>query len=347
MPGTGEDKDPDRLTDEHATSATMRAAGVTGSWLEEDTRAGLAEEREDVSGAHDRRALADRLSAVETLAAGLAHEINNPLTYTLINVESMLRRMRVLAAAPPTPAVADEMTAALPSFVESLDQTLHGLRRVRQVVLVADDRSHAAGSARRSPVRRTGSSSSRRRCRWRSTRSCTGARPPSAICERSAAHHGESSALGHVFLGLIVNAAQAIPLGDARDNEVRVSTRLDDDGLVVIEVSDTGAGIAPDVLPRIFDPFFTSSGSRQGVGPRPLGCLRDGAALRGRHQGVERPRRRNDLSRRASAGQGLARARGGPAGRGGRRRATAGHRGRRREDGRARAWPGRCATSPM
>ncbi len=73
--------------------------------------------------------------------------------------------------------------------------------------------------------------------------------------------------LGQVFVNLLVNAAQAIPEGRAGDNEVRVSARADGDR-VVIEVHDTGHGIAPEDLPRIFDPFFTTKpvGSGTGLG---------------------------------------------------------------------------------
>lgn len=63
--------------------------------------------------------------------------------------------------------------------------------------------------------------------------------------------------LGQVLLNLIVNAAQAIPEGHASAHQIRISTRSAD-GRVVIEVSDTGAGIAPEALPHIFDPFFTT-----------------------------------------------------------------------------------------
>jgi CheY-like chemotaxis protein len=72
--------------------------------------------------------------------------------------------------------------------------------------------------------------------------------------------------LGQVFLNLIVNAAQAIPEGDQRHHEVRIATHTDEAGNVVVEVGDTGVGIAADVLPKIFDPFFTSKRPGEGIG---------------------------------------------------------------------------------
>src|SRR5262249_34958740 len=76
--------------------------------------------------------------------------------------------------------------------------------------------------------------------------------------------------LGQVFLNLLVNAAQAIPevgpeRGD-RDHEVSIATSTDGCGNVIVEVSDTGAGIEPSVLPRIFDPFFTTKSAGSGTG---------------------------------------------------------------------------------
>jgi CheY-like chemotaxis protein len=72
--------------------------------------------------------------------------------------------------------------------------------------------------------------------------------------------------LAQVALNLIVNAGQAIPEGQADDNEIRVTTRLAEDGRVALEVSDTGKGIAPDDLARIFDPFFTTKPVGEGSG---------------------------------------------------------------------------------
>ena len=212
--------------------------------------------------ARERRLLADRLAAVETLTAGLAHEINNPLTYSLINVDSMLRRARILSGRESCAEVADELMAALPSFIEMLEQTQQGIKRIREVVrnLMTFSRGGVEPSGL-VDVRGVAESAIQMSLhevvpRARLVRSLREVPPVIA----------NEAALGQVFLSLIINAAQAIPLGDARDNEVRVSTRVDEAGSVLVEVHDTGAGIAPEVLPRIFDPFFTSKGSDNASG---------------------------------------------------------------------------------
>ncbi|HEX8436418.1 sensor histidine kinase, partial [Archangium sp.] len=77
---------------------------------------------------------------------------------------------------------------------------------------------------------------------------------------------GDETRLGQVLLNLLINAAQAIPEGQARQHELRISTRQDEQGRVVVAVSDTGQGIAPEVLPRIFEPFFTTKPVGVGTG---------------------------------------------------------------------------------
>jgi len=74
--------------------------------------------------------------------------------------------------------------------------------------------------------------------------------------------------LRQVFLSLLVNATQAVPDGEAHVNEVRVTTRTDERGRAVVEIADTGSGIAPEVLARIFEPFFTTKqdGNDLGLG---------------------------------------------------------------------------------
>jgi CheY-like chemotaxis protein len=77
---------------------------------------------------------------------------------------------------------------------------------------------------------------------------------------------GDEARLSQVFLNLIQNALQSIPGGLPEEHRVRVSTRTVPDGRVAVEVQDTGAGIAPEHLPRIFDPFFTTKEPGRGTG---------------------------------------------------------------------------------
>ncbi len=77
---------------------------------------------------------------------------------------------------------------------------------------------------------------------------------------------GTASRLGQVVLNLLVNAAQAIEAGAADANVIRVRVVPGPGSRVTVEISDTGRGIAADVLPRIFDPFFTTKGVGEGTG---------------------------------------------------------------------------------
>ncbi len=69
-----------------------------------------------------------------------------------------------------------------------------------------------------------------------------------------------------VFVNLLVNAAQAMPDGDAERHMITVSLASDDAGCAVVDVSDDGEGIAPEALPRVFDPFYTTKAPDGGMG---------------------------------------------------------------------------------
>ena len=84
------------------------------------------------------------------------------------------------------------------------------------------------------------------------------------------------SQINQVFLNLLTNAAQAV---DAGHGVITVTTRSDGDG-VAVEVADNGTGIAPDVLPKIFDPFFSTKDVGKGTGPRPVDFIQDRATAR-------------------------------------------------------------------
>jgi nitrogen fixation/metabolism regulation signal transduction histidine kinase len=77
---------------------------------------------------------------------------------------------------------------------------------------------------------------------------------------------GNESRLVQVFLNLIVNAAHAIPEGHAGTNEIKIVLRMDSSDRVAVEIHDSGVGIPADVLPRIFDAFFTTKALTTGTG---------------------------------------------------------------------------------
>jgi CheY-like chemotaxis protein len=77
---------------------------------------------------------------------------------------------------------------------------------------------------------------------------------------------GDDARLGQVFINLLVNAAQSLAPGDTESNEIRVVTSTGAEGQAVVEIRDTGPGIAPSVLARIFDPFFTTKAVGIGTG---------------------------------------------------------------------------------
>ncbi|MDP9002281.1 MAG: ATP-binding protein, partial [Myxococcota bacterium] len=212
--------------------------------------------------ARERLLLADRLAAIGTLAAGAAHEINNPLTYAMINTDHVLRQLRIVVSEKRSTVNEVDLTEHLPQLIESLVQAVDGMTRIREIVRNLMTFSRGTVESRSLVDVRSVVESSIQMAlhevvhRARLVRDL-GEVPPVEANE---------ARLGQVFLNLIVNAAQAIPEGDTTKHEVRIATRTDEAGNAVIEVGDTGVGINPDVLPRIFDPFFTSKGPGQGVG---------------------------------------------------------------------------------
>jgi PAS domain S-box-containing protein len=207
----------------------------------------------------------DRMAALGTLSAGVAHEINNPLTYLLVNLEHVLRRLRAASASddPIAELAAGTGHAALAALVHSLQQAVDGANRVRQIV--RDLLTFSQGNVeQRGAIDVRGIVESAVQIAWHEIRHR--ARLVKSLAEVPPVEANEAR-LGQVFLNLLVNAAQAIPEGHADEHAIRVLTRTDERGNVVVEVSDTGSGIDPEDMPRIFDPFFTTKGqSGTGLG---------------------------------------------------------------------------------
>jgi hypothetical protein len=109
---------------------------------------------------------------------------------------------------------------------------------------------------------------------------------------------GNPGKLQQVFLNLFINARDAMTPGGV----LEVKTSHDDDGGVQIDVLDSGHGIDPEHIHRIYDPFFTTQGSAQRDGPRPVGHIRYHSGAWWRHQGLQQARRRHPLPLGVSSG---------------------------------------------
>jgi two-component system cell cycle sensor histidine kinase/response regulator CckA len=207
--------------------------------------------------------ISDRMASVGTLAAGVAHEINNPLAAVVVNLDYIadsLRRMVERDSASVSPERSDAWY--LEEIKASLDDARDAARRVGLIVRDLKIFSRSPVDEPMGPVDVKAVMESSLRMAWNEIRhrarlvKLYGSVPAVAVNE---------ARLGQVFLNLVVNAAQAVPEGRAEHNEIRVSTRLDGER-VVVEVSDTGAGIPPEIIGRIFDAFFTTKDVGVGTG---------------------------------------------------------------------------------
>lgn len=229
---------------------------------------------------------ADRLVSVGTLAAGVAHEINNPLAYLLANLEHVairklpqfVEKLRRLEEEhePLAPQLA-ALRKSLLDCGEMLQIAREGADRVRTIV--RDLKTFSRGDEERhGPVDIHRVLDASINMAWNEIRH-------SAQLVRD---YGEvplldanEARLGQVFLNLLVNAAQAIPAGHALQNVIRVRTSTDDRGGARVEISDSGCGIAKAALGRIFDPFYTTKPEGVGTGLGLSICQGIVAGLRG------------------------------------------------------------------
>jgi signal transduction histidine kinase len=219
--------------------------------------------------------IADRMASVGTLAAGVAHEINNPLAAVVANLELMAKDITRLCE---ELEVADQFRDVLDELRDARD----GADRLRHIVRDLKIFSRSTDEERRGPVNLKRVLESSLRMAWNEIRHRArlvkdyGDVPPV---------EANDARLGQVFLNLIVNAAQAIREGNAEQNVIRVSTRMDEpSGRVAVEIRDTGSGIASENLSRVFDAFFTTKPVGIGTGLGLSICHRIVTALGGEIQ---------------------------------------------------------------
>lgn len=201
----------------------------------------------ELQGAHEQLRRSEKLATLGQVAAGVAHEVNNPAAVVAGNLDyllSALRRGELPSDA--ADCISDSSLAVrrISGIVRQLLQAgrVAGLHQPRALVQVAPivDEARRAAQAQLGHVR--------------------------LECDVPDWLHalGEEQLLHQVLVNLIVNAAQAVP-PDRTDGRVRVAARRQADR-VLIEVRDNGTGMSSEVLQRAFEPFFTTKAAGKGTG---------------------------------------------------------------------------------
>src|SRR5260370_23465298 len=126
--GPGPEESP--AADPMSETTLRRAKALVDPWGDgpgaaERSRATSSTDPPEHAPPDEHLMLADRLTAVGTLAAGAAHEINNPLTYSLLNLDNVLRRLRIFSASGTSTGDA-ELAAGPPSLLGTLEHAIHG-----------------------------------------------------------------------------------------------------------------------------------------------------------------------------------------------------------------------------
>jgi len=223
---------------------------------------------------------ADRLASTGMLAAGVAHEINNPLSFVLFNLENIsdmlsrcVERIQQIRHILVEKLGNDQATRLFEQRRDLLDafdfgvardnvrEALDGAQRIKEIVrgLKAFSRVDAG---KPEPIAvedaiRSALTLCRNELKYR-------ARVVADFAATSPVLASEGR-LSQVFLNLLINAAHAIPEGNVAGNKVLLRT-WQERGTVCVEVSDTGCGMPKEVFARLFEPFFTTKPKGVGSG---------------------------------------------------------------------------------
>ena len=198
--------------------------------------------------------ISDRMASLGTLAAGIAHEINNPLAYVTGNLEVIAETLED-AQASATTATRDELSAAISDARDGAERVRKIVQGLRSFTRSEDETRVPVdlGSVLDASIKLTGNE-----VRHQAQLVREAGATPTVL--------GDDGRLTQVFINLLINAAHAIPEGRRDDNRITVRTRTDDRGNAVVEIEDTGTGMPPEIQARVFDPFFTTKQVGEGTG---------------------------------------------------------------------------------
>ncbi|MBA2540563.1 MAG: response regulator [Deltaproteobacteria bacterium] len=201
--------------------------------------------------AQEQLMISDRMASIGMLAAGVAHEINNPLAAVIANLDLAMSELADL-----------QPRGSLEAVNEMLEDVRAAADRVKHIVrdlkIFSRDEETKDGAVDVHQML-----DSMLRMAWNEIKHR--ARMVKEYGKDIPPVRGSESRLGQVFLNLIVNAAQAIPEGNAARNQIRVSTSVEGSN-VIIEITDTGTGMSVETVRHLFTPFFTTNPPGIGTG---------------------------------------------------------------------------------
>jgi len=209
----------------------------------------------EVVALRSRLLTSGRMAAVGELAAGIAHELNNPIAYVRANLSVLREHVDTLRK-----ALANGPASVVPVLAEAeeiVEESLEGMDRAAGIVRDVREFSHAGSGGRQGADLRDLVEQSARVARLQTPRGAE----VEVDCHGLPPLECEPQRLKQLFLNLLVNAGQAVEPG----GHIRVSGELHEGG-VLLRFRDDGSGIAPEHIERIFDPFFTTKPVGVGTG---------------------------------------------------------------------------------
>jgi signal transduction histidine kinase len=218
----------------------------------EESNRDLAAALQDLRQAQVQLVQSEKMASLGRLVAGIAHEINNPVSFIATSVEPLRRRLqRALAAAPP------DARRPLAEAEEIVGVMARGAERTTAIVQDLRSFSRLGEAARKQADLHDGLDTTLRLLepRWR---------------DRITVHRDygdlplvecDPGQLNQVFMNVLANACDAVPAG----GNIWIATRVDGE-MAEVTIRDDGPGIPDEVRAHIFDPFFTTKDVGGGTG---------------------------------------------------------------------------------
>jgi PAS domain S-box-containing protein len=216
----------------------------------------------------------EKLASIGQLAAGIAHEINNPLGFLKSNhtmlgkyFDSMKNLFRTLPSPVAGGVETDERNERVARLIEKVEEVLaestEGYDRIMAIVSNLKSFSRIEGSGEAEPYDLNNGIASTLTVAWNEIKYVADVRREFGELPILKARGG---GINQVILNILVNSAQAIK-GQNRPTKGQIIIRTKAaPGRVILEIEDDGPGIPEDVKGRIFDPFFTTKGPGKGTG---------------------------------------------------------------------------------